>query len=82
MAFSSPSWSDAGCLLFLNSVYLFSFGCAGSSFLCNSFSLVAASGNTSSCGAWASRYCGFSRHRAQAVGLEGFSCYSSWALAQ
>ena len=43
MVFCSPSQSDAVFLLFLNSIYLFIFGCAGFSLLCNSFSLVAAS---------------------------------------
>ena len=34
--------------IFLNFIYLFIFGCVGSSFLCEGFSLVAASGGHSS----------------------------------
>ena len=47
--------------------FFFFFGCIGSSLLCAGFSLVAASGATLRCGAWAS-HCG------------GFSCCGTRAL--
>ena len=57
------------------SPYLFISGCAGSSLLCKDFSLVAMSGGSSSCAAWASHWSGFSCCEAQTLGHSDFrSC--------
>ena len=47
---------------------------------CMGFSLVAASGSYSSCGAWASCCGGFSHCGAQTLGCTGFSSCGMWAL--
>ena len=54
---------------FFNSIYLFIFvfGCIGSSLLCAGFLQLRRTGATLHCGAWAS-HCG------------GFSCCGAWAL--
>ena len=66
---------------FLNKLYLFSFfGCAGSSLLCRAFSCCREQGLLSSCGAQASHCSSSSCCRAQALGHQGFSSCSSWAL--
>ena len=49
-------------------IYVFIFGCVGSSLLCAGFSLVAQAGATLRCGARASHCGGFSCCRTQAIG--------------
>ena len=52
--------------LFLNFIYLFIYGCVGSSFLCEGFLQLRQAGATLHHGAWASHYRGLSRCGAQA----------------
>ena len=54
----------------LDSFYLFIFGCVGSSFLCEGFSLVVASWGTLHHGVRASHYCGLSCCGAQAPDVQ------------
>ena len=61
---------------FFSIIYLFIFGCAGSSFL-RGLSLVVVSGGYSSCGAWAFHCSGFSCCAAQALESAGFSSCDS-----
>ena len=67
---------------FLNNfIYLFIWGCAGSSLLCGLFSCCSERGLLSSCGARTSDCSGFSCCRALAVGHEGFSSFRPQALS-
>ena len=59
-------------------IYLFVFGCAGSSLLHRLFSSCGEPGLLPSCGARASHCGGFSCCRAQALGTVGFSSCSTW----
>ena len=61
-------------------IYLFIFGCPGSSSLCGLFSGFSELGLPSSCGVQASHCCGFSCCGAWALGCVGFNSCSSWAL--
>ena len=67
-------------------IFLFIFGCAGSSLLCRLFLCcckpLAAAQLLSSCSAWASHCGGFLCCRAWLLGCTGFSSWSSQALEQ
>ena len=47
-------------------LFIFIFGCVGSSFLCEGFLQLQQAGATLNCGAWASHHRGLSRWGAQA----------------
>ena len=61
-------------------IYLFIFGCVGSSLLCAGFLQLLRAGTTLHCGARASHCSGFSCCRAWALGARGFSSCGTWAL--
>ena len=60
-------------------IYVFIFGCAGSSLLRGLLSRCAKWGPLSSCSAWASHCSGFSYCGEQALGCSGFRSCSAWA---
>ena len=63
---------------FFKDIYLFIFGCAGSSLLCGLFSIFREWGLLSACSTWAFHCGGFSC-RARALGCLDFSRCSLWA---
>ena len=69
-----------GFFFFYSFIYLFIFGCAGSSLLRGPFSSCGEWGLVSSCGVQSSHCSGFSCWGAHALGRLGFSSCSSWAL--
>ena len=60
-------------------IYLFVFGCAGSSLLHRLFPGYGERGPLSSCDVWASHHGGFSCCKAQALGRADFSSSGLWA---
>ena len=65
--------------IFKKYIYLFIFGCAGSSLLGGLFSSCGKQGSLSSCGVWAFHCSGFSCCAAQSPGCVGFSSCGCWA---
>ena len=61
-----PRWTDSFFFFWILFIYLFIFGCVGSSFLCEGFLQLRQVGATPHCGARASHYRGLSCCRAQA----------------
>ena len=68
--------------IFQKIIYLFAFGCVGSSLLCGLFSSCSDQGLLSSCCVWTSHCSDFSCFGTQALGQAGFSSCGSRARAE